>query len=71
MATKTVSLRESAYKKLKSMKREGESFSDVVERVSEEKEQDLKQFSGAYPEIGEVKEQLKKERKEFKMREFK
>lgn len=65
MSTKTVSLRESAYKKLKNMKKKDESFSDVVERISDEKEQDLSQFVGAYPEIGGVKEQLKKERKEF------
>ena len=68
MATRTVSLKDSAYKKLKRLKREGESFSDVVERISEEKEQDLEQFSGAFPEIGQVEEQLKKEREEFEMR---
>lgn len=34
----------------------------MVERVSDEKEQDLSQFAGSYPEIGEVKEQIKKER---------
>lgn len=69
MSTKTVSLRETAYKKLKSLKREGESFSDVVERISEEQEQNLEKFSGAFPEIGEVEEQLKQERKEFEMRD--
>lgn len=69
MATKTVSLRETAYEKLKNLKQDGESFSDVVERISDEKEQNLEQFSGAYPEIGEVKEQLMKEREEFEMRE--
>lgn len=68
MSTKTVSLRETAYEKLKNLKREGESFSDVVERISEEQEQDLKKFSGAFPEIGEVEEQLEKEREEFEMR---
>lgn len=68
MSTKTVSLRESAYRKLKSLKREGESFSDVVERISKERKQDLKQFSGAFPEIGEVEDRLRKEREEFEMR---
>lgn len=68
MSTKTVSLRESAYEKLKRLKRGDESFSDVVERISDQQKQDLKQFSGAFPEIGEVEEQLKKERKELEMR---
>jgi predicted CopG family antitoxin len=68
MATKTVSLRETAYEKLKNLKKENESFSDVVERISEEKEQNLEKFSGAFPEIAEVEEQLKKERQEFEMR---
>lgn len=68
MATKTVSLRETAYEKLKRLKKENESFSDVVERISEEREQNLEKFSGAFPEIGEVEEQLEKEREEFEMR---
>jgi len=66
MSTKTVSLRDTAYEKLKSMKNDGESFSDVVERISEEQEQDLEKFCGAYPEIGEVKEKILKERQDFK-----
>ena len=68
MSTKTVSLRESAYEKLRNLKRENESFSDVVERISEEREQKLEKFSGAFPEIGDVETQLEKEREEFKMR---
>lgn len=34
MATKTISLAEDAYARLKAMKREGESFSDVVRRLT-------------------------------------
>ncbi len=68
MATKTVSLRENAYKKLRNLKREGESFSDVVERISEDQKQKLQKFSGNFPELGEVEKQLKKEREEFEMR---
>jgi predicted CopG family antitoxin len=68
MATKTVSLRESAYRKLKNLKREGESFSDVVERISSA--QSLEQFEGSYPEIGEVKEELQEQREDFRTREM-
>lgn len=34
MATKTISLAEDAYERLKRAKREGESFSDVVRRLT-------------------------------------
>jgi len=34
MATKTISLSEDAYDRLRAMKREGESFSDVVRRLT-------------------------------------
>lgn len=68
MATKTVSLRESAYEKLKNLKRENESFSDVVERISQS--QSLEDLEGSYPEIGEVKEQIEEERDQFQTRDL-
>ena len=34
MATKTISLTEEAYERLKEAKKEGESFSDVVNRIT-------------------------------------
>ena len=68
MPTKTVSLRESAYEKLRELKKDNESFSDVVERISQN--QSLKDLEGAYPEIGEAKEQIEKERKQFQTRDL-
>lgn len=46
MATKTVSLKESAYNKLKNLKEEGESFSDLIDRITSEKS--LTEISGIW-----------------------
>lgn len=37
MSTKTISLDEEAYERLKAHKREGESFSDVIKRILDER----------------------------------
>lgn len=48
MATKTISLSEDAYERLKALKREGESFSDVVRRLT--RTVDLREFHGVLSE---------------------
>lgn len=44
MASKTISLDEGAYTKLKAEKRPGESFSDVVHRLLEPDQPSLREF---------------------------
>jgi predicted CopG family antitoxin len=60
MATKTVSLNESAYEKLKGMKESGESFSDLVERIASERS--LTEIAGIW-EDDELERKVEKTRK--------
>lgn len=46
MGSKTISLEDSAYQKLKAAKRPGESFSDVVNRILRGREPALSDFRG-------------------------
>ena len=48
MSTKTISITKSAYDKLKILKKERESFSDVINRVT--KKRDLADFHGIWSE---------------------
>ena len=45
MGTRTISLEDSAYDKLKAAKRPGESFSDVIQRVIGSREPSLLEFT--------------------------
>jgi predicted CopG family antitoxin len=47
MATKTLSIREETYEMLKGEKREGESFSDVIDRLMKRKKIKLADYFGA------------------------
>ena len=49
MGTKTIGLREDAYKRLKARKRDGESFTDLVERLLEESTADWREGFGSLP----------------------
>lgn len=65
MGAKTISLSDEAYTRLKSEKKEGESFSEVVTRLTDRKS--LLEFAGAWRDAGEkkiekVREMIKKER---------
>ena len=65
MATKTVSLNESAYEKLRGMKESGESFSDLVERIASERS--LTEIAGIWEDdeleanVKDVREKTEKE----------
>lgn len=62
MATKTISLKESAYKKLKALKEEKESFSDVVDRLASRRK--ISDFHGVLSEetAEEIEKNIKKRR---------
>ena len=49
MGTKTIGLREDVYERLKSRKREGESFTDVVDRLIDESSADWEDTFGTLP----------------------
>lgn len=63
MSTKNISLDEDAYNRLKNLKNDGESFSDVVKKVTEERS--LKEIAGIISdaEASEMKERIRKDRK--------
>jgi predicted CopG family antitoxin len=47
MGTKTIGLREDVYERLRARKREGESFTDLVDRLLDEREADWREGFGA------------------------
>jgi len=65
MATKTVTISLEAYERLKREKLEGESFSDVIIRLTERGKKDLIEFAGAWKEAEEIEDVILKGRKEF------
>ena len=50
MGTKTIGLREEVYERLKARKREDESFSDLVDRLVEERRTDWREGFGTLPD---------------------
>lgn len=49
MASRTISLEQSAYQRLAAAKRAGESFSDVVNRLTQQQEPSLLDLVGVIP----------------------
>ena len=70
---KVISLSESAYAEMKAMKREGESFSDVVHRITRKEGKSLLDFAGALKESSTDWEKIERElydsRKRVRMRD--
>ncbi len=63
MGTKTISIREEVYDILKSLKRENESFSDVIEKLAKRRKSDLMEYFGVLKDsnlMNEIKEDCKK-----------
>ena len=68
MSTKNISISEDAYELLNDLREGDESYSDVIRRLAGRND-DLVRFSGAFPEIDAVADELEAERKGFETRE--
>ncbi len=68
MATKTLSITEEAYNRLNSRKKEGESFTDVIKRLT--KRESLTKFAGILPEreANELEKNIRKSRTDSRKR---
>ncbi|MFQ5910554.1 MAG: antitoxin VapB family protein [Thermoplasmata archaeon] len=74
MVSKTISLEQSAYERLKAAKRDGESFSDVVHRLLGDNPS-LTEFHGllakkAAEEVAETLAQVRREETELQRKEM-
>lgn len=70
--TRVISLSDEAYNELKKLKKEGESFSEVVIKITGREKKPLTDFFGKWPEPKEldmIEKELEKERKKAKMRD--
>ena len=58
MGTKTISIKDDAYERLKRHKRDNESFSDVVMRLTQG-EKDPMEAAGKYPGLGDKRDEFR------------
>ena len=63
MATKTITVKEEAYERLKKFK-DGRSFSDVIMDLTENQKVDLSDSAGLWSDVD--REEIKEKRKEFR-----
>ena len=59
MSTKNITIADDAYERLKALKREDESFSDTIRRLTEGA--DVMEYSGSCPGISETVEETREE----------
>ncbi len=71
MATKTISIREDVYDILTSLKKENESFSDVIWKLTKKRKPNLRDYFGVLKDskaIIEIEEDIKKMRECARLR---
>ena len=71
MGTKTISIRDEVYNILKSLKRDNESFSEVIGKLAEKRKSDLSQYFGVLKGskvLDEIEEDYKKIRASARQR---
>ena len=71
--TKLIALSDESYAIFARMKHEGESFSKLVMRLFGSKKHDIMDLAGAWkdmPEMDKIFEEIARDRKRFKLRDF-
>jgi predicted CopG family antitoxin len=71
MGTKTISIRDEVYNVLKSLKRDNESFSEVIGKLAKKRKSDLSQYFGVLKDskvLNEIEEDYKKIRASARQR---
>ncbi len=71
MGTKTISIREEVYDMLKNLKKENESFSDVIGKLVKKRKSDLSEYFGVLKNskaLNEIEEDCKRIRASARQR---